>query len=288
MHRVAEIANFLILVVGFAVSGIVVRRYPLLSIVCFTIAGANIVTHGLTELRYIWDQVSVNKFPCIYWSAWLLVSLPTIFHISAELKNLKTKVSVRKLFHVLIVVMFGPFLVRRTRSEFMAVSGMLVIASLIVIEAVRVSTVSPKLSHFLTSLIRPLLDKKDSSAKIVTSHAELLLAAVGPTILSEIFHVSFSTETLVSGILTVGIGDSFAAIVGTSCMQPRTLPWSNKSLQGASAFVISVTACLALTQLLTPSTLGATIVAAAVEAWIPNFDNVTLPIVFSLVHAFLR
>jgi dolichol kinase len=133
------------------------------------------------------------------------------------------------------------------------------------------------------------LDKKDSAKVLITSHMELLVACLGPVWISTLVpSCSFYQQIPVrlSGLITVGVGDSLAAIVGISLKRPHKISTSGKSWEGTVAFIISVLACLhgINSTSLRFEAIIATLAAAATECFARDHDNVLIPFVFIAVY----
>jgi len=222
----------------------------------------------------------------LYWAFILLVSIPLISHIAKQPKAVKSVTVLRKAFHLVAVLLFGPPLVRRSNFDFIAVAGVSAFCFMVLLEFLRVNLSFPKLSFALNGVLAPLLDEKDRTAALVTSHIQLLLACVAPVWLNQSFFpksdFANSNRFLLSGLLTVGIGDSAAAIAGIYVGKPTRLFFNpNKSLEGFVSFIVSVTFALWLVSALNLSTIIATLLSAVTEACVKRYDNIALPIVFA-------
>ena len=89
---------------------------------------------------------------------------------------------------------------------------------------------------------------------------------------------------LLSGLLTVGVGDSCAAIGGLSVSRPwRVRRSNNKSVQGLFSFVFSVLLAIHLFAELCWTSFLATLLAAVAESVTKKHDNIVPPTVFALV-----
>jgi dolichol kinase len=189
--------------------------------------------------------------------------------------------------------MFGPPIIQRQNLEFIAVSSVSVLAIMVIIETVRVCNIYPKFSALVNTFLAPLLDHKDAKRTLVTSHMELLLASVSAVWVNQAFpHSPFSwtesTRFLLCGLLTVGVGDSAAAIGGLNMGKPIKFPYSAKSLQGFISFIISVLTALSIVSIVDTAAVIATIASALTEVYVERFDNIALPLVFAATMLMCR
>lgn len=194
---------------------------------------------------------------------------------------------VRKFFHALVICMFGPLIFLKKWDVFITVAGLLVLSAMACIETFRVNFPKLNISKKISHAFKPVLDKKDSAKNLITSHMELLVACLGPVWISTFFSsISFYHQKSVrlSGVITVGVGDSLAAIIGISLKRPHKISTSGKSWEGTVAFIISVLACLHGLDRLRIEAIIATLAAAATECFARDHDNMLIPLVFNAVY----
>jgi dolichol kinase len=226
----------------------------------------------------------------MYWIIVLVALLP-IPYILKSIKSNKSIVTWRKYFHLVCVVLFSPSIGDPILVEFTAFAGLVVLLMFLNLELVRVSRVSPGITKALSTLMSPFLDSKDKDSKIVTSPIELLFACIFPFWLASYFGGIWSqTDLLLSGILTVGIGDSAAAVGGVRVTKPHRFPFSKsgKSIQGLLCFLMSTFSVLHLWGLISAPTIGACIVASITEAYVDKFDNIFAPIMYAIANITIR
>jgi dolichol kinase len=184
--------------------------------------------------------------------------------------------------------MFGPLIRTQTAFDFITVSGVLVLAFMVCLEYYRVTHPKSDISILLTRSFQPVLDKKDSAGSIITSHMELLIAAIGPVWLRSISESPLFHEQviLMSGLVTVGVGDSLAAIVGISLPQVHRIAKTGKSFEGSVAFLISVCLCFLVIEggSLSFAAFTASVAATLTECFVRNHDNIAIPSVFLFVY----
>ncbi|ORY83716.1 hypothetical protein BCR37DRAFT_276960 [Protomyces lactucae-debilis] len=141
----------------------------------------------------------------------------------------------RKFFHGLVVVLFLPTLNRDPPLSYLALS--LATAAFIFEEVIRVAVVAPfgiPIHKFLSGFT----DTRDHAGHLVVSHLFLLLGVSAPVWIS----LTDSTSphiALLSGVLTLGVGDAAASIVGKKFGKHK-YPGLEKSLEGTLAFIVAV------------------------------------------------
>ena len=238
--------------------------------------------------------------PCpyiiVYWILMLTMLLPIPFIARSNDGGSERLIILwRKFFHLIVLVLFIPPVWSGwpELDQLVALAGVLMLCLFSIMEAMRI-TGRPwnKLSYFLNHLIRPLLDYKDKGSRIVTSHLELLFAIVFPVWLGQVIGGEFagSAYTL-SGLVTVGVGDS-AAAVGGICLtrNPHKLPWarnSKKSIEGFISFVLAVNIALWVLNAWDLIAFASTLVAAITEAYVMKYDNALLPLTYSFCRFLL-
>ena len=252
---------------------------------CSVIPGLVLLFIAYKYTLSILEVISVSFDPQVtfYWVTCLIISsfiLPVVP---------RKKISIiRKFFHAVVICMFGPLIWIRTALDFITVSGVLVLAFMICLECFRVTYPKSRISVLLTRSFQPVLDKKDSSSSIITSHMELLIASIAPVWLRSIseFPLFQDQVVLMSGLVTVGVGDSLAAIVGITLSRVHPIAKTGKSFEGSLAFLTSVCLCFILIEggSMSFATLTASIAATLTECFARNHDNITIPSVFLFVY----
>ena len=213
----------------------------------------------------------------LYWITCLLLA----FLLLHAIGNRKFKVIIlRKIFHFLSILLFVPPIILDWGLDLFVISSVLVLVLMLSLEAFRVLYPKSQIAGFLTKFFRPFLDHKDKSSRFITSHIELLLACTGPLIVSRLTGSSFLSQIhlLLSGSATVGIGDSFAAIVGLSASRPHKIMNTGKTIEGTAGFFFSVLLFNAITG--NRPCVAATLAAALTEVFVKNHDNVAIPVAF--------
>ncbi|GAB2223201.1 hypothetical protein Droror1_Dr00017339 [Drosera rotundifolia] len=220
---------------------------------------------------------------CVYWIILILVSVHKLYSIS---KNSKLeRILLRKYYHLLAVLMFVPALV--FQLEFLSLAFGAALAFFLVVEIVRVWRIWP-LGEFVNQFMNAFTDHRDSDILIV-SHFSLLLGCALPMWMSS----GFNDRPLApfAGILSLGIGDTMASMVGYKYGVLRWSKTGKKTIEGTAAGITSVlAACSILIPLLAStgyiltqnwwSLLLAVTVTGLLEAYTAQLDNAFIPLVF--------
>ncbi|CEF98876.1 Phosphatidate cytidylyltransferase [Ostreococcus tauri] len=189
----------------------------------------------------------------------------------------------RKAFHFLAVVMFAPTLVPDSEhGELIRVAFTVAFALFAALECARVfdayyghGLFGWKLSIFFAQFVGDTV-----VSLLILDHFSLLLGVAVPIWLSD------DQNSLVpwAGVLTLGVGDSFASIVGSAVGRHRVFgEKSFKTLEGAIAFAVSTyVAALYVGVDVDPTRLAFACVGTALcELSIEGADNLVLPLVFT-------
>ena len=80
------------------------------------------------------------------------------------------------------------------------------------------------------------VDEKDSSSKLILSHIYLLIGFSYPLWVSNFKEFNIAQ---MSGLITVGIGDSFASLIGSRYGKHKIPGCNKKSLEGSFALLFS-------------------------------------------------
>ena len=222
---------------------------------------------------------------CIIFS-WGLVLLLALPNLQSGSKNIPRIVS-RKLFHILAVVMFLPVLyfdLDMLYVSFGIASSLMILAECS--RVLRVSRIYQVLSRYMLSFT----DDRDQGT-IVMSHFYLLLGCAIPLWLVPRSAVDNSVTSSIlpasAGILSVGIGDAVAAVIGTFMGRTK---WygTNKTVEGTLIASV-VTSALAVSLLLVSEdkvtkVLTFVTMTCLLETFTKQMDNLILPLyLFSLL-----
>ncbi|KAK6936086.1 hypothetical protein RJ641_033116 [Dillenia turbinata] len=198
---------------------------------------------------------------CFYWIAVICVSVVCFYNIS---KNSKIqRILLRRYYHLMAVSMFLPALI---------------------FQVWKIWPLGPLVHQFMNALA----DHRDSEL-LVVSHFSLLLGCALPIWMSS----GFNDRPLApfAGILSLGIGDTMASVVGYKYGVLRWSKTGKKTVEGTAAGTTSVLAtCFVLLPLLAStgyiltqhwvSLFVAVTASGLLEAYTAQLDNAFIPLVF--------
>ncbi|KAJ8692828.1 dolichol kinase [Pleurotus ostreatus] len=191
----------------------------------------------------------------------------------------------RKYFHALAVVMFVPGVA--IDPAFTHLSLSVAFAVFTFAEYIRYFAVYP-FGAAIHVFMNDFLDHKDSGTAIL-SHFYLLTGCAGSLWLEGPSHLSQFT-----GILTIGVGDALASIIGKRFGTHRWSPTSPKTVEGSMALTVSVVASAWLLRILglvepfsTVQYAATVAISSVLEALSVQNDNLTLPLFMWSILQFL-
>ena len=203
-------------------------------------------------------------------------------------KNQKGTTSTRKIFHILIVLVMVPGLI--FQCLFLYVASVVIFAVFIILEIARVIKLYP-VADYLETAVEAFIDEKDAGKCALTPIYLLVGCSVPLWIHNSPCDLtgssSFELLPLLSGVLSIGIGDTFASFVGSKIGKHKW-PGSKKSVEGTIASIIAqsvfiyalyVLGYLPLNTRLMAVSGVAIITNSLVEALTDQVDNLVLPIV---------
>lgn len=147
-----------------------------------------------------------------------------------SVRNRVSLMLARKLFHFQgsLIFLIGIL----SNVELLNVCFLLMFNLLVIVEAIRFSITA------LDSFFKQFTDKKDTY--FILSHMTLLLGLGLPPLIGKLFLKTLSEFFAYIGILTIGIGDSAAGLIGRR-IGKMTIPYSHKTVEGIIAnFVFTV------------------------------------------------
>ncbi|KAA8544113.1 hypothetical protein F0562_022125 [Nyssa sinensis] len=237
----------------------------------------------LWVISFVFSEPLKRLSLCIYWVAVIYVSVVRFYKIS---KNSKIeRILLRKYYHLLAVSMFVPALI--FQPKFLDLAFGAALAVFLVLEIIRVWKIWP-LGQLVHQFMNAFTDHRDSDLLIV-SHFSLLLGCALPIWMSS----GFNDRPLApfAGILSLGIGDTMASMVGYKYGVLRWSKTGKKTIEGTAAGITSVlVACSVLLPLLATSgyiftqhwfsLLVAVTMSGLLEAYTAQLDNAFIPLVF--------
>ncbi|CAM8897981.1 unnamed protein product [Rhodiola kirilowii] len=195
------------------------------------------------------------------------------------------RILLRKYYHLMAVCMFVPAVIYQPMFLDLAFGAAL--AVFLVLEIIRICRMWP-LGQLVHQFMTAFTDHRDSDILIV-SHFSLLLGCALPIWMSS----GYNDRPLApfAGILSLGIGDTMASMVGYKYGVLRWSKAGKKTIEGTAAGITSMlAACLTLLPLLASTgylvtenwfpLLFAVTVSGLLEAYTAQLDNAFIPLVF--------
>jgi len=220
------------------------------------------------------------------WGAMVAAALATV-----QAQTSKANTRTRKIFHVLVVVVHvsGAIL----DPHFTSMASQIVLGVFILLEFIRAHKIEP-FASVLNQAFSLFVDDKDRGSLVLTN-IYLLVGTFSPLWLAPQRHLVSRHLSIFSGVLSVGIGDAVASVVGSRLGQNR---WrgTSKTVEGTVASLAAQLAFVVLWASLiwdASCTLNfgfvvlAIGVSAVMEALTEQVDNVVLPVTLYLMLAFL-
>ncbi|KAK4255140.1 hypothetical protein QN277_008174 [Acacia crassicarpa] len=220
---------------------------------------------------------------CIYWVCVICFSVLRFYNISKSSKL--ERILLRKYYHLLAVLMFLPALI--FQPKFLNLAFGAALAVFLTLEIIRVWRIWP-LGQLVHQFMNAFTDHRDSDLFIV-SHFSLLLGCALPIWMSS----GYNDRSLApfAGILSLGIGDTMASMVGHKYGVLRWSKSGKKTIEGTAAGITSVLAACSLLLPLLASTghiltqhwsslLIAVTVSGLLEAHTAQLDNAFIPLFF--------
>ncbi|KAK9300168.1 hypothetical protein QLX08_007083 [Tetragonisca angustula] len=256
------------------------RNFYIMTITVLSVAVLPLMYVLLDQNPLIWMFYFVcnktNKIILIgYWSLCLLLGvLVVIYQI---LLNIQATTSTRKIFHLLAVLVYIPGLIYEHVLLYLA-SG-IIMGLFIFLELMRYLQISP-FGEALQQGFSVFADEKDNLISLTPLYlfCGLSFPLWMPT-------NNLSLPVLLSGILTVGVGDTVASFVGSRWGYHK---WanSNKSVEGTIACILSQIGLICILAFmgyidngwLFLQSLLSSIALSFIEAQTNQVDNLALPL----------
>ncbi|KAI8119065.1 hypothetical protein FF38_02006 [Lucilia cuprina] len=219
----------------------------------------------------------------------------TVFVISWQLRRSTKQAStrVRKMFHLLVVLVYIPGLLYE--CAFLYIASGVALALMAIFDLLRILKMPP-FANILESAFHSFADEKDAGVIAFTPFC-LLIGCSIPMWLQPC--PCFQNDKglnpkllpLLAGILTIGFGDTAASVIGSKYGNTK---WKNSSrtFEGSIAYIVAVLVpivILCLFDLLTLTSVQclnlilATIITCLIEAHTDQVDNLVLPLVFYII-----
>lgn len=207
----------------------------------------------------------------------------------------------RKVYHFLVVALFVP--AQAAHAAFLQPCLAVAVVGFAFLELCRVGRLPP-LAAPLTSFLGAFLDSRDGGTLVLT-HVYLLLGCALPIWLDSALCTSLDavydptpaaiaalTIAPYAGVITLGVGDAFASLVGVRCGRVHW-PHSRKTLEGTAAGICAMLALSAALLLgvhgdvgsqldlgAVVALAGCALLAGLLEVATDQIDNLFLPIFF--------
>jgi len=241
----------------------------------------------------------------VYWAILLATfSLLYAVFLSFDYFNFQKIPSVivsRKLFHFVAIALFVP--VTRYSPALMSLAYAVAFCLLLTIECVRIrrdyascqhknissSPVNTAIHYFCAQIDRLyaiFLDEKDlRGGNFIITHLSLLLGCAIPCWTCELLvsladHFKFRQDLAypsLIGVIVIGIGDSFGAIVGKYFGKTKW-PDSKRSIEGSLSMFVSMSCCLCFGNFIGKHVVFTLVAVTLLEATTSQIDNFVLPL----------
>lgn len=219
-----------------------------------------------------------SKLLLLLWGVCTLLAL----HIVAQQDSRAITTITRKYFHFLVVVVFtSGVMVNRSLLYLASIVGLSV---MILLEHMRFAKIQP-VANVISAAFKTFQDKNDRGDLILTN-IYLLVGVSLPLWLTPDLEKA-DPLLLLSGVLSIGIGDSFASIFGSKFGR-TIIPQTQKSVEGMMASILAQLVFVkALNMELNLVLVFGICVVSIVETLTTQVDNLVLPFVM-YITLFLR
>lgn len=237
----------------------------------------------LWVITFVFSEPFKRLSLCVYWVCLIYASVLRFYNISRKSKM--ERILLRKYYHLMAVLMFLPALI--FQPKFLDLAFGAALAVFLVLEIIRVWRIWP-LGEIIHQFMNAFTDHRDSDVLIV-SHFSLLLGCALPIWMS--FGFNDRPLSPFAGVLSLGIGDTMASMVGHKYGVLRWSKTGKKTVEGTAAGITSVLAACSLLLPLLASTgyiltqdwlslLLAVTASGMLEAYTAQLDNAFIPLVF--------
>ncbi|XP_054168608.1 dolichol kinase-like, partial [Oppia nitens] len=232
-----------------------------------------LMTIGL--LIYITYQVNIITI-------WMVITCLTLLFVTIYSLKVSSKASpiTRKFFHIIISIIY--LIGAKNDLIFLCFSSAAILAIFIMTEVIRVSKVEP-LWRPIESVLDKFRDDKDRGVLTLT-HIYLLIGSSIPLWLNLTNDVTIAS---LSGIISVGLGDTGAAVGGSLFGRHRWTRQSSKTYEGTvCGFITQLVSSLFIIQYISPNVLidillfykliFISIISSLIETKVTEIDNLVL------------
>ncbi|KAL9682697.1 hypothetical protein QQ045_014503 [Rhodiola kirilowii] len=194
-------------------------------------------------VRFVFSEPLKRLSLCFYWVSLICVAVLQFYSISKHSKV--ERILLRKYYHLMAVCMFLPAVIYQ--PMFLDLAFGAAMAVFLVLEIIRIWRMWP-LGQLVHQFMNAFTDHRDSDILIV-SHFSLLLGCALPIWMSS----GYNDRPLApfAGILSLGIGDTMASMVGYKYGVLRWSKAGKKTIEGTAVGITSLlAACLTLLPLI--------------------------------------
>ncbi|TVU33465.1 hypothetical protein EJB05_25285 [Eragrostis curvula] len=234
-------------------------------------------------VNYMFTDSHERLALCAYWICVIYASVRRFYSISKRSKT--ERILLRKYYHLVAVLIFTPAVI--FQPAFLDLAFGAAFSVFLILEMIRIWEIYP-LGRVVHQFMNAFTDHRDSEILIV-SHFSLLLGCALPKWMSS----GLNDRPLApfAGILSLGIGDTMASMIGYKYGVLRWSKTGKKTIEGTAAGITSVlAACSILVSLLASSgyilsqnwlsLLIAVTLSGLLEAYTAQLDNAFIPLVF--------
>ncbi|XP_062224091.1 dolichol kinase EVAN-like [Phragmites australis] len=234
-------------------------------------------------VNYMFTDSHERLALCAYWICVIYASVRRFYSISKQSKT--ERILLRKYYHLVAVLIFSPAVI--FQPAFLDLAFGAAFGVFLILEMIRIWEIYP-LGRAVHQFMNSFTDHRDSEILIV-SHFSLLLGCALPKWMSS----GLNDRPLApfAGILSLGIGDTMASMIGYKYGVLRWSKTGKKTIEGTAAGITSVlAACSILVSLLASSgyilsqnwlsLLIAVTLSGLLEAYTAQLDNAFIPLVF--------
>lgn len=269
--------------------------YSMLIFICMTLCFTTI--NNKYAVQILWNFIFKDFERSLIVGAYIIFVMLAILTVALQIqRNKKSSTATRKIFHILIVMVFVPGLLYQ--CNFLYIATVIIFAFLIVLELARVINLYP-VADILDTSVLTFIDEKDAG-NVALTPLYLLIGCSLPMWIHNspcdlIDSCSFEFLPLLAGIISIGIGDTLASVIGSNFGRHKWGKLSKKSVEGTLASItgqfifiygLNYFDLLYLNPRLTTLCGIAVISNALIEAFTDQVDNLVLPIITYTILAF--
>ena len=226
-------------------------------------------------------------FLVLWWTLLVIFALVIVFQKFNTSKRATT--SERKFFHGLVVMVMTSGI--RLDIEFTFLASLVVLGTFIYLEYIRSFDIRP-ISMLINEAFARFTDEKDQGSLILTNI--YLLVGIFLPLWFTCDLKSANKLVLLSGVLSVGVGDSAASFIGSRYGRIKWPRSNNKTIEGTVSSIIAqlvvleffvLTNLLEYHNLLDLSVWFPILFTSLVEAYTTQVDNVVLPLIMYILFS---